>query len=144
MRIEHVEHIDAPADVVWGLTIDIAAWPTLMPTVRSVARLDDGPLRAGSEARLVQPGLRPTTWTVRTVDAPRRFVWQARLLGVVTTAMHEIEPDGTGCRNTLALELGGWRGRLLGAVAGRRLRRTLAIENASFRAAAERQVAAPA
>ncbi|HRE03530.1 MAG TPA: SRPBCC family protein, partial [Ilumatobacteraceae bacterium] len=67
--------IAAPAAVVWNLTIDVANWPSVTPTMTSVERLDDGPFGIGSKARVKQPMQRPTTWTVTEFDPERRFAW---------------------------------------------------------------------
>lgn len=137
MRIEHSTDIAAPAERVWDLTLDVEGWPATTPTVTSVERLDGGPLRPGSQALLKQPGQRPTVWTVTTVDPPQTFAWTARVFGVDMTGIHQVTPTADGCRNTLALELGGRGAGLLGRLLGRKLRSTLATENAGFAAAAE-------
>ena len=136
MDIRHTLTIPAPVDTVWALTIDVERWPQVMPTVSRVDRLDDGPLAVGSSARLEQPGLRPAIWTVTTLEPGRRFAWASRLLGAPIVGRHDIEPTDGGARNTLTLELGGLRGRIIGTVFGARLRSTLVTENESFRAAA--------
>ena len=53
MRWTDTTPIDAPVDVVWRLTADVEAWPATTPTIRSVRRLDDGPLRVGSRVDFV-------------------------------------------------------------------------------------------
>ena len=136
MDIQHTLTIPAPVDTVWALTIDVERWPQVMPTVTRVDRLDDGPLAVGSSARLEQPGLRPAVWTVTTFEPGRRFAWTSRLLGAPIVGRHDIEPVADGARNTLTLELGGLRGRLIGTFFGSRLYATLATENESFRKAA--------
>ena len=136
MDIQHTLTIPAPVDTVWALTIDVERWPQVMPTVTRVDRPDDGPLSVGSSARLEQPGLRPAVWTVKTFEPGRRFAWTSRLLGASIVGRHDIEPVPDGVRNTLTLELGGLRGRLIGTLFGNRLRATLATENESFRRAA--------
>ena len=138
MDIRHTTTIDAPPATVWALTTDVERWPELMPTVRTVTRLDEGPFGLGSTARIEQPGLRPAVWTVTEFEPGRRFAWSTRLYGAQVLAGHTIEPAaGGGARNTLSLTLSGWRGRLLGLVLGGRMQGVLVTENASFRAAAE-------
>ena len=136
MDIHHTLTIPAPVDTVWALTIDVERWPQVMPTVTRVDRLDDGPLAIGSSARLEQPGLRPAIWTVTTLEPGRRFAWASRLLGAPIVGRHDIEATDDGARNTLTLELGGLRGRIIGTLFGGRLRSTLVTENEAFRAAA--------
>ena len=145
MRWTDVLRIDAPAEVVWRLTTDLDGLSAVMPTVRRSQRMDSGPVRVGSCARLTQPGGLSAVWTVVELDEGRRFVWRARLLGRTLTAVHLIEPDAGGCRNTVALELpepSTALARLMTrVVAAPVVRCSLRLENRGFAAAAERAVA---
>jgi uncharacterized membrane protein len=133
MRIEHQLDIEAPPSVVFALTIDIERWPTLTPTVTSVERLDDGPLRVGSRARLKQPGQRPTVWTVTTIEPDRLFAWSATAFGMRMTATHLIAATSTGTSNTLRIDLSGWSAPIVGRLGRGKLQQTLATENDGFR-----------
>lgn len=134
--------IDAPLERVWALTLDIEALPSVTPTVTAVDRLDHGPVAVGSRARLRQPGLPPRTWTVEVVEAPNRFAWATRLLGIRMVGVHELALTADGrCELTLRVQLEGRGAGLLARLGGANLARTLAAENASFARAA---VAAPA
>ena len=137
MTIKDEIPIRAGADVVWSLTEDVEGWPQLTPTMTSVERLDRGPLRVGSQARIVQPRQRPRVWTVTRLEAPRRFEWQAKLGPVTMTGGHLVEATEDGTRNTLTLELSGPGSRLLGLVGGRQLAAAIRTENEGFRRAAE-------
>jgi len=132
--------IAAPVEVVWRLTEDIENWPATTPTVTRVERLDTGPLRVGSTARIEQPGLPPKVWTVTRLDPGSHFEWETRIYGVKFTGRHQLAPAGEGCRNMLVLDLAGRRAGLLGAVAGKKLRKSLATENAGFKTRAEAEV----
>lgn len=138
MHIEHVAEIAAPPETVWRLTTEVERWPELLAAITSLERLDAGPLTVGSTARIKQPGQPRRTWTVTEMDAPRRFVWETHGTGMRMVATHDIEPTGTGCRNTLAIDLSGPVGAVVGAVGGRRIASTIADENAVFSAEAER------
>lgn len=129
--------IAAPADIVWRLTEDVEGWPELTPTMTEVRRSDDGPLRAGSQALVRQPGLRPAQWRVTAVEPGRSFVWQSTTAGVTSIAEHVVEPTDTGTRMTLRFALTGRLAWLIGALYGRRIRRYVATEAAGFRRAAE-------
>ncbi|MGD9530322.1 MAG: SRPBCC family protein [Pseudonocardia sp.] len=130
--------IDAPADVVWELVTDVEAWPGYFTTVRSVRRLDEGPLRVGSSARIEQPGQPPAVWTVARLDPGREFSWGTARRGLRMTGTHRVVPEGPGCRNELELAAEGPLAWLV-ALAARYVLRT---ENAGFRAEALRRVAA--
>src|SRR5690349_5661633 len=137
MQYEHETEIAAPPERLWELTTEVERWPTFLDTVTTVERLDDGPFRVGSQARLKQPGQRPTVWTVTEMDAPRRFQWKAHTLGSEMVATHRIEPTATGTRNHLRLDLTGGPAWLTGRLFGPLFRKTLARENAAFTALAE-------
>jgi hypothetical protein len=139
MRWEDSITIEAPADRVWQLTIDVTNWPTLSPkTMQRVERLDDGPFGLGSSARIKQPGQPAAVWTVTQFDAGRRFVWHTRRMGLTLVATHHVEDLGPRCRNTLVVEATGRGSGLFGRVIGPLLLRTIATENACFKREAER------
>lgn len=138
MRLDHALLIHAPLDTVWALTTDVERWPEITPTtITEVRRLDDGPLRVGSTARLRQPMQRPRVWTVVELVENERFVWQARLGPVRLRGEHHLEAVGDACRNTLALEVDGPGGAMLGRLMRRQFAKVLATENAGFARVAE-------
>jgi len=137
MRFENTIEIDAPADRVWALTTDVESWPAITPTITKVERLDDGPFRAASTARVKQPGQRAKVWTVTAFDPDHSFTWEARLLGTQMTASHTVTPTGAGASNTLVLDVTGPGSGLVGRLVGRQISKALATENASFKRAAE-------
>jgi len=139
MNLTDTVRIDAPVDVVWQLTADIANWPAWTPTMTSVQRLDDGPLHVGSQARIKQPGQRPAAWTVTRVDPGHEFSWQTGRFGLTMVATHRLAASGTGCRNTLELQVTGPLAGLLGWLIRPAARRALRIENAGFKTQAERR-----
>lgn len=137
MKIDDTLDIGASIETVWNLTVDVERWPEIAPTMTSVKRLDDGPIAVGSEARIKQPGLRPAVWTVTSVEAPTRFVWETRLGTVRMIAGHHLQSTEHGTRNRLTLELTGFGSGLLSFAATRRLRRFITTENLGFKQAAE-------
>lgn len=142
MEITDTTTIDAPIERVWELTLDIDRLPETTPTVAAVERLDGGPVRVGSRARLKQPGLPARTWTVEAVDPPHRFAWTTHLLGVRMTGIHELErlePDR--CRLTLRIRFEGRGAGLLGRLSRGSVGKALAAENAGFARAAAATVA---
>lgn len=141
--MEHTIDIEASVDRVWELTEDVERWPEVTPTITSVERLDDGPLRLGATARIKQPRQRPAVWTVTAFDPPRRFAWATKVLTVTMTGSHEIEPTPSGCRNHLAIELSGFGSTVFGKLFGRQLAAAIATENESFKKAAEHSVSPP-
>jgi len=138
MRWESSVLIDAPASLVWQLTIDVANWPSFTPTVRRVERLDDGPMRVGSTARIKQPGQTSAVWTVTRVVPEREFTWQTRRMGLTMVGSHALTTVGSQCRNTLSIDVAGPGSRLFGLMFGGLLGTSLQTENAGFKARAER------
>lgn len=143
MIIEHELTIDAPAEVLWDLTIDVERWPEVTPTVTSVERLDDGPMRVGSRARVKQPGQRAAMWTVTVVEPGHRFEWETVVFGVRMVGRHVITPIDGGCRNTLQVELTGRGAGLLGRLTGGRIRKAIATENQGFQRVAQTGIHQP-
>ena len=137
MPIESERIIDADVQRVWDLTADVEAWPSLTPTMTSVTRLDDGPFGVGSQARVVQPGQRPTTWTVTRFEPPLAFEWEAKVLTVTMTGTHHLSTAGSGTRNVLGLRLSGPGHRLIGRLVGAKVQQAIDTENDGFKAAAE-------
>jgi uncharacterized membrane protein len=131
--------IDAPVALVWQLTTDVEAWPATTPTVTSVKRLDEGPLRVGSRARIKQPGQPAAVWTVTEFEPDTGFSWRAVRPGLVLTGTHRVAAEPSGCRNTVDLEVTGPLSRPLGLLLGGVFRKVIRTENAGFKAAAEQQ-----
>ena len=140
MRVHHVEEIEAAADDVWDLTVDVEALPSLTSTITHVERLDDGRLEVGSRVRIKQPGQRAKVWTVTALESGRRFAGSTTAMGMTTTAAHDEEAADDGTVNTLSLDRTGALSPVIGRLLERPLRRALATENAGFKYAAERQL----
>lgn len=114
MRFEASIDIAAPAERVFAVYSDVERWPEWTRSVTSVERLDDGPLRVGSRARVRQPRLPTAVWEVTELVPDRSFTWVARGPGIVTTGSHVVTPlDGDGVKATAALEQAGPLGSLM-------------------------------
>lgn len=134
--------IDAPVEKVWGLTIDVERWPSMTPTMTAVELLDVGPVRVGSRARVVQPGQRPSTWTVTRLEPTSCFEWRTKVGTVTMTARHVLHANGSGCTNLLEVGFDGFGAGLVRRVLGGAIGRAIAQENEGFRRAAERRAVA--
>ncbi|WP_406036654.1 SRPBCC family protein [Micromonospora sp. NBC_00898] len=139
MRFVTVTEVAADLDRVWAVQVDVEGWPEWAPSVRSVRRLEPGPLTLGSSARLEQPGLRPAVWRVTEFDPPRRLVWESAAPGVRSRGEHRLTslPDGR-VRVELALAQTGPLAALVGLLAGRVFRRYLRQEADGLRRRCER------
>ncbi|GIF70798.1 SRPBCC family protein [Asanoa siamensis] len=131
---------DAHADLAsaWAVLRDVTDWPRWTRSMTSVERLDEGPLRLGSRARIKQPGMPPLVWEVTTFVDEAEFSWTNHSPGVRTVGRHLIGTTaGGGTRITLELHQTGPLAGVLNLLSGRRNRRYLALEVAGLKAASE-------
>ncbi|KRE97817.1 hypothetical protein ASG87_14930 [Frateuria sp. Soil773] len=114
---------------MWSLLSDVSAWAEWLPAVTSVDALDGPVLRPGARFVVRQPGLRPATWVVTTLDPPRRFVWEARSTGMRMVAEHEIDVvSSTQSRVLLQFRFSGWLGVVVGRLFGGTVQRYIEQE----------------
>ena len=130
--------IAAPPARVWQVLSDVERWPDWTDTVRWVRRLDDGPLRTGSTAKISQPKIPTVDYVVTELEPGTSFTWVSGGTAARTTASHVLEPlPGGGTRVTLSVRQEG----VLGSVVGRLYRgvtdRYLATEAAGLKARSE-------
>jgi carbon monoxide dehydrogenase subunit G len=131
--------VAAPPEVVWQVLSEVEAWPEWTPSVRSIVRLDPGPLHVGQRLRISQPRFPTTVWRLTELVEGRSFVWRAGGPGARTTASHTVEPSGTGTRATLFLGQRGPLGLLVGALTSGLTSRYLELETAGLKRRAEQR-----
>ncbi|MDA7977915.1 MAG: SRPBCC family protein [Pirellulales bacterium] len=141
MKLKETCKIHVPRKLVWTATIEIDRWPQWTPTVQTVERIDEGPLRVGSEAFLKQPGMPKSRWRVTSLDAGRRFAWETRMRGMRIVATHELADCEAGTRNTLIVEMQGVATWLLAPLIWFSARKNLKTENAALKRFCESQAA---
>lgn len=127
----------ASPEQVWALLVDVERWPELNKNITAARRVDEGPLRVGSEAIIKQPRQPSYRWRVTELAPGRSFTWQTSSGGVTTVGGHIVEADGQGSVITLILRMRGPLAWLVYALTTRLARRSLAMEAAGFRRAAE-------
>ena len=140
MRFEATIDVAAPAERVFGVYTDVEHWPDWTASVTSVERLDQGPLRVGSRARIKQPRLPVTVWEVTGLVPGRSFTWVARGPGIVSTGSHAVSPMAGEDRVkvTASLEQAGPLGPFLGFLTRRLTDRYLDTEVRGIKAYCER------
>src|ERR1700757_2878786 len=129
--------VDASADEVYRLFIDVERWPEMTASIREVRRLDSGPIRVGSEAIVRQPRLPSARWRVTELEPGRTFIWETTAAGVTTVGDHLVEQDGERAVITITLRMHAplaWRAT---ALWGGLARKHVAMELEGFRRTAE-------
>jgi uncharacterized membrane protein len=129
--------IAAPPRRVWQAVADVADWPRWTTSMEDVKRLDEGPLRVGSTARIKQPGLPVLVWEVTDLNEGTSFTWVTRTPGVAAWAGHEIVAAAGGSRLTLSVTWTGIFGGLVGALMGRRTRESIMRDAEGHKSCAE-------
>ena len=134
------KNVDAQADIAsaWTAITDVTSWPRWTKSMTSVERLDDGPLRLGSRARVKQPGMQPLVWEVTEFSDGQVFSWTTVVPGVRTVGRHLISRNADGStRITLELHQTGPLAGIIKAFLGRRNVRYLDLEAIGLKAASE-------
>ena len=113
MHTEVTFPVSAPAPKVWAILSDVARWPTWTASMTEVVL--DGPLEVGAVARIRQPKLPATAWTVTEVVPGRSFSWESKAPGSLAVGEHEITPTGDdSCEVRLMLDQNGPLGSVVG------------------------------
>jgi hypothetical protein len=119
----------APTEHVWRALADVESWPRWMSSYSSVRRLDPGPLRVGARARVAQPGLRQSIYTVTALRIGREFTWENKLPGILTVARHVARTGHNGgCHIVLTVMQTGALAGAMSPFLGAKVRRFLTIE----------------
>jgi uncharacterized membrane protein len=130
--------INAPVERVWSVMTDVERWPEWTASVTRVERLDAGPFGVGSRARISQPKLPTTIWTVSDLQPERSFAWTAGASGITTVANHEITPGpADSVTVTLSIRQSGLLSPLVALLAGGLTRRYIRMEAEGLKRKAE-------
>lgn len=129
--------IDAPAERVWQVMIDVERWHEWTPSVTSIKRLEPGEFREGSRVRIKQPKLAPTVLTVTHLEPGRSFTWRTRAPGLEVTATHTVMPAGKGSQARLTLFFDGIVGGIIARATRSLNERYVAYEAAGLKKRSE-------
>jgi len=131
--------IAAPRESVWRVLAAVAAWPEWLPTVTSVEAMDGQSLALGSRYKIIQPKLRPATWTITALEPLQHFTWQSHSPGVLVLAEHIIsEPTPGSSHVVLRISLSGFLSPVVGRLVRSITERYLAQEAAALKLKVER------
>lgn len=111
--------IDAPAELLWALLVEIHRWPQWGPSVRAV-ELDSPRLHLGSAGSVRTVGGLTLPFEITDLVEGRCWAWR---VGGITATDHRVESRAIGCRVSFGVPW--WATPYLGvcAVALRRLER---------------------
>jgi len=129
IHIERTVNINAPPERVWAVMKDVERWPEWTESMKSVERLDSDEFGLGSKAKLkIRRSPNANVWTVTELTPNRSFTWETNSGGVKGVAAHVIEPDGSGSKVTLTVDLSGIVATLLGWMIGGPSRQNVDME----------------
>jgi uncharacterized membrane protein len=129
MITESSIEIDAPAQVVWDVFVDVERWPEWTASVQTLRRLDGPGLEVGDRFEIKQPRLPNLVWQVTEVDRGASWTWRQRSFGGTTLATHEVVAQGPS--RTLVRQRIDQRGPVgvaVGVLTRRLTKRYLALE----------------
>lgn len=119
---------------IWPIMADVERWPEWLPTMTSVENLGVAPLAIGNQYKLVQPGFRPTLWSVVALEPLHFFAWEASWPGARALATHTLRPwNHESSEVVLEVYFSGPLSVLARALAGRRIKEYLALEVATLK-----------
>ncbi len=120
--------INAAPARVWHVMRDVERWHEWTASIRKIEILDKKPLVVGGVARVEQPGLSPTVWTVTDWQADRGFAWESKSFGLRSLGEHWIEPTATGSCVVLRLTFSGLISFAVGWMAGKMIHDYMRME----------------
>lgn len=137
MDYETSVEINASAEQVWDVLVDIRRWPEWSESMTSVEALYDGPLQVGGRAKVKQPRMQTLTWQVTELEPSRSFVWTTKAGGVTVTAGHYLTESPTGTTARLTIHTEGLLAGLIDKLTGKQSRRYVDLETAGLKARSE-------
>jgi len=138
MKFQTEIDIDAAPDAVWRVLADVESWPKWTASMTSVELLQPGEIRVGSTAKVTQPKLKPSVYTVTACDPGASFVWEMQAAGIKVRAGHVVEDRGQGqARMILSIEQSGVLSGLIDMLLGKRTRQYVRMEAEGLKKAAE-------
>ena len=138
MKYEVSIDIDADPQRVWDVLTDVERWPEWTESVTHVERLSPPPFKVGSRARVEQPRLNDTVWTVTALESRAGFTWEANQPGLRTIATHRLEQRAPGTTTvTLGVRQRGALAPVVWLMSKAMMRRYLDFERYGLKARSE-------
>jgi hypothetical protein len=138
MELMQTFQVQADPARTWRALTAVTTYPRWTASMTEVAALDGPQVVTGHRFRIRQPGLPAAVWQVTDVHDGAAFNWESRAIGLRTVAFHRMTDNGDGTTElTIGLRQTGPLAGLVGLLFRARIRRSLALEAAGLRAAAE-------
>jgi uncharacterized membrane protein len=138
MRFEVVREVGVSAEDLWEVVSAVESWPSWTDSISSVRLVSTGPLGAGSQIRVKQPGMPAMTWHVERWEPGSGFAWVARTPGLRVVADHLVTIAGERqSQLTLVVEYQGVLAGAVGRLWGKRTRRFMDMEAEGLKGRAE-------
>jgi uncharacterized membrane protein len=138
MKYEVSIDIDAEAQRVWDILIDVERWPEWTQSVTHIERLSPPPFNVGSRARIQQPRLKDTVWSVTALEPLIGFTWEASQRGLTTIASHRLAQRVPGTTTvTLCIRQRGALAPLAWLLSAKMIRRYLDFERHGLKTRSE-------
>lgn len=88
-------HADVDPAAVWGVLVDLDAWPQWGPTVQGAELSERGPLRVGSHGKVTTALGISLPFTITELEIGRHWAWEVAGIGATR---HEVWPEDGGSR----------------------------------------------
>lgn len=138
MVTEKIVEIDAPAQRVWSVFVDVERWPGWTASVEHIQPLDGAGLEVGRRFEIKQPRFPRLVWRVTALTEGASWTWEQRSFASRATATHEITPrDDDRVRVRLRVEQRGVIGTVVGFLSRGLTRRYLELEAQGLKARCE-------
>jgi uncharacterized membrane protein len=138
VNYETTVEIEAPAETVWNVLVDVERWPEWTASMHEITWLDATTMEVGSRARIEQPGIPSLVWEVSEAEPGSSFTWQSSSPGISTIATHELKPIGPSrVEVTIGITQSGLLAPIVGVLSGRRTKRYVQMEAAGLKGRSE-------
>ena len=130
--------IEAPAETVWSVFVDVERWAEWTASVERIVALDGPGIEVGKRFEIKQPRFPKLVWEVTEVDPGVSWTWRQRSPGGTTLATHEVVPQDGG-RTTVRhrIDQRGPIGVLFGKLTQGLTNRYLRLEGEGLKARSE-------
>ncbi len=143
MRHETSISVNTTPERAWEVMKDVERWPEWTPSMSKVELLQPGEVQVSAKVRITQPKFPSAVWTVTKVEPNRYLEWRSTSPILTSTGEHRVDPEGEGCRLTLAIDQTGLLVPVLKLFYEKTILEYLDMEAKGFKARAESGVPSP-